>query len=585
MKIRIRTKLLLTYLLLISLSFTVMAFAILGPLREYYLKDVEKGLKTNTFLVSRILIEPILEDDKGEIQKLVKEIGDQIGARITVINFHGEVLGETHHSVSRMENHKDRPEFATALEGEVGIATRFSETLETSHLYVARPLIYGGEVKAAIRLALPLLSVEKAWTLFRKPLLLGGAAAVLMAVILSLWLAGTFTRPIELISKTAQRIARGDWQQKIFISSNDELALLAQSINEMAASLKAQINEIATGKQRLEAVLNHMASGVMVIDNQSIIRMINPQVRQFFQFKGEALGKPYHNVIRNYNLVEQIDGLLERKEEKPAVFEITALYPDRLTLRAYAAPIIHAGKMDQIVIVFHDITALRRLEKMKTDFVANASHELRTPVASIKGFAETLLDGALEDEKVARRFVTIIDEEAGRLTKLINDLLDLSRIEAKGMAMEKSPTDIVSLLHECVAYLANQAQEKELEITIEASEQVPEVNVNREMLSRAFTNLLENSIKFTPPRGFIKITAAKKENKLVIKFSDTGIGIPKEDLPRIFERFYRVDKSRTTEGTGLGLSIVKHVIEGHQGRIDVQSQMGKGTLFTITLPL
>lgn len=590
MKIRIRTKLLLTYLLLITVSFSVMAFAILGPLQEYYLRDVEKELFKNAQLVSQILKDPILENNHREIHEKVMELGQQIGARITVINFNGEVLGETHQSISLMENHKDRPEFKTALAGQVGIATRFSNTLDTSHLYVAQPLIDRGEVKAVTRLALPLLSIKETWVLFRKPLFIGGLVAIIMAVILSFWLAGTFTKPIEKISTTADKVARGDLEQRILISSNDELALLGQSINEMTASLKTHITEITTGKQRLEAVLNHMASGVMVIDYLGIIRIINPQVQQFFDIKVEnTIGKPYHTVIRNFNLVEQIDGLLKREEKKPTVFEITTLYPNRITLKAYAAPIINGGRLEQIVIVFHDITALKRVEKIKTDFVANASHELRTPVASIKGFAETLLDGALEDEEVARRFVTIIDREASRLKELINDLLDLSRIETKGllMDMDKSATDIVELLQESVLYLGKQAQEKKVEVLVEAEEQVPEVFVNKEMLSRAFINLIDNGIKYTPRGGVIKIAIRREGDKVVINFSDTGIGIPEEDLPRIFERFYRVDKARTQEigGTGLGLSIVKHIIEAHRGQIKVKSELGRGTAFTIAIPL
>jgi two-component system phosphate regulon sensor histidine kinase PhoR len=589
LQIRIRTKLLLTYLLLIVLSLTILAFAISGPLQNNYLRQVENELIKNARLVVQILEKPILEANTSEIDRLIKEIGQQIDSRITVIKRNGEVLGETHEPIVSMENHRDRPEFKTALAGKIGKTTRYSTTLNISHLYIALPLIDQGEAKAVIRLAVPILSIQETLAIFRETLFVGGLLASFIALLLSIWLARTFTRPIEEISKAAHEIAQGDLEQKVLISSNYELALLSRSINEMTASLKTQINETIAGKQRLEAVLKHMASGVMVVDRNRLIQVINPHAERIFAIKEEkVIGRPYYRVIRNFSLVEHIDQVLNKLVYQPMTCEFSTLYPMEFTLKAYTAPIIRDGDIEQIVIVFHDITALRRIEKMKSDFVANASHELRTPVASIKGFSETLLDGALEDEQVARRFIDIIDKEAGRLTELLKDLLDLSQIESKSREIEKVPTDILELLRVCVAYFDLPEKEEKIKISIEASEQLPKISANVEMLSRAFYNLIDNAIKYTPREGTVKITVAKGgDNNVVISITDTGIGISQEDLLRIFERFYRVDKARTREirGTGLGLSIVKHIIEAHQGQIDVHSELGKGTTFIITLPL
>ncbi|KJS21639.1 MAG: hypothetical protein VR72_09905 [Clostridiaceae bacterium BRH_c20a] len=588
MKFRIRTKLLLTYLFLIFIAFTILALAILGPLQNFYIKHVETELIKNARLVSRIIEPHLLEANYQQIDQTAKELGEQIASRITVIKNNGEVLGETHKSISLMENHADRPEFKTALEGKIGIATRFSTTLDTTHLYAALPFINQGEVEAVIRVSLPVISIEETFALLRETLFIGGLVASLIALLLSVWLARTFTKPIEEISKTSNKISKGDLEQKVFITSNDELALLGQSINDMTASLKTQINEITTSKQRLEAILSHMASGVIVIDHIGLIQSVNPQAESIFGIKEKkVIGRPYHRVIRNFNLLENIDQVMNRQNHYPTSYEFSILHPEKHTLKAYAAPVVYKDKIEQVVIVFHDITILRQLEKMKTDFVANASHELRTPVASIKGFSETLLDGALDDREVAQRFVNIIDKEAERLGVLINDLLDLSRIETKSSAIEKTPTDIKQLLGECVEYLENQAQEKGVEVSVEVTEQLPKILANKEMLSSAFLNLIDNGIKYTPLGGTIKINAFEEQGHILIRFTDTGVGIPKEDLSRIFERFFRVDKARTQEikGTGLGLSIVKHIIEQHQGYINVESEVGKGSKFTITLPL
>jgi len=587
MKFKIRTKLLLTYLLLILISLFISALAIIGPLQNYYLKYVENGLIKDTHLVSRILAPYLQEHNYEQVDVIVRELGEQLATRITVINKNGEVLGETHESVSVMENHANRPEIKTALEGKTGTATRFSKTLDTTHIYLALPYKIQGDIEAVIRLSLPLLGIEETFALLRKTLLIGGLFASLIAFFLSFWLAGTFTKPIEKITQTADKISKGDLDQKVFIASNDELALLAQSINDMSASLKVQIDKVITGKQRLETILNHMASGVIVIDSNGLIININPQAERIFGINEQnAVGRPYHRIIRDFNLLENIDQIMNKQSHSATSYEFSISSPKKHMFKAYAAPVIYKDKIQQIVIVFHDITTLRQLEKMKTDFIANASHELRTPVASIKGFAETLMNGALEDRETAQKFINIINKEAERLGILINDLLDLSQLETKN-EINKTPTDIKELIIESAGYLESQAQEKGVTVSAELTEQIPVIFANKDMLKRAFLNLIDNAIKYTPQGGNIRISTAIEQEYLLIKFTDNGTGIPNEDLPRLFERFFRIDRARTQEvkGTGLGLSIVKHIIEQHQGKVKVESQIGKGSIFTLALPL
>lgn len=586
MKFKIRTKLILNYLFLILISLSILVLAILWPLQKYYVNTVETELIKKGYLVSRI-IQLELHDNEIRIDNSIKELGEEIDARITVIKNTGEVLGETHEIVSLMENHADRPEVKTALAGQIGKAIRYSSTLDTNHLYIALPLKEQGVVQAVIRLSLPILGIQETLGLFRVTLLIGFIIATLVAVALSILSARTFTKPIEEISNTAKKISQGNLEERIYVTSKDELALLGQSINNMTFALKGQINKITTNNQSLKAILNHMASGVLVIDRTGIIKVMNPQAEGFFGVKEkEVIGQPYHKVIRNYNLLENINEILSYDSWHTKAYEFSILYPQKLTLRAYATPIVFNEKIEQIVIVFHDITTLRQLEKIKTDFVANASHELRTPVASIKGFSETLLDGALEDREVSRRFVNIIDQEAGRLTRLIKDLLDLSKIEMKGQTIEKTSIDIKELLEGSINYLESQALEKDIDILLRVNEEIPKIQGNKEMLGLAFLNLIENGIKYTPSGGKIKIEAYQENENLLVAFTDTGMGIPQDELSRIFERFYRVDKARSQDikGTGLGLSIVKHIVEEHRGNIKVQSEVGQGSRFTITLP-
>lgn len=581
----IRTKLILTYLFLILVSLSILALAILWPLQNYYIQYVETELIKNARLVSRIIEQDLLAEDYQEIDKAVKELGEQINSRITVIKKNGEVLGETHKSLSLMENHADRPEFKTALAGKIGIATRFSTTLESNNLYVTLPIQEQGEVLAVIRLSLPILGIQETFALFRETLFIGCLLASLIALFLSLWLASTFTKPIEEISKTAGKIAQGDLEQKVFITSKDELALLSQSINEMTVALKSQINQVTTGKQRLEAVLSHMASGVLVVNSRGIIQTINAEAERMFGTEGKTqVGKAYQGILRNFGLQEIIEKVI--KDRQIYFYEFTTIYPEKLTLRAHIAPVVQNNQLEQIVIVFHDITALKKLEKIKSDFVANASHELRTPVTAIKGFSETLLDGAMEEPELRERFIGIIDKEADRLIRLITDLLDLSSIEAIEK-VEKQSVHIEEILESSILGLKNKARAEDINLVLHVQKGLPCFSANKDMLVQAFINLIDNGIKYTNPGGKVEVSASQDKKALLLTVKDNGMGIPKEDLPRVFERFYRVDKARTKEigGTGLGLSIVKHIIEQHKGHIHVESEEGKGTIFYITLPL
>lgn len=391
--------------------------------------------------------------------------------------------------------------------------------------------------------------------------------------------------PLRRITEVAQRMAEGDLEQEIRISSRDEIGILAASLNNMARRLKENIDQITEERNKLAAILSSMDEGVLAIDRQGNIILINPVVEKLFRVTAEeAVGRNVIEVIRNYELERLIRKALE--ENIHQAVEMSFLMPDPRIFRVQLVPLRRGEEMAGIVVVLRDISELRRLEQMRSEFVANVSHELRTPLTSIRGFTETLLDGALEDPTVARHFLQIIHDEAERLTRLINDLLSLSTLESRRREPNRKLLDWHRLVGEVVSMLAPLVQGKNLEVEVKVAEDLPPVPADRDMMGQMLINLLDNAIKYTPDGGKIKVAVWGEGDNLVLQVADTGIGIPPESLPRIFERFYRADKARSRElgGTGLGLAIVKHIVEAHGGRIEVESRVNGGTSFTVYLP-
>ncbi|MDN5364128.1 MAG: two-component system, OmpR family, phosphate regulon sensor histidine kinase PhoR [Eubacteriales bacterium] len=391
--------------------------------------------------------------------------------------------------------------------------------------------------------------------------------------------------PLRRITEVAQRMAEGDLEQEIRISSRDEIGILAASLNNMARRLKENIDQITEERNKLAAILSSMDEGVLAIDRQGNIILINPVVEKLFRVTAEeAVGRNVIEVIRNYELERLIRKALE--ENIHQAVEMSFLMPDPRIFRVQLVPLRRGEEMAGIVVVLRDISELRRLEQMRSEFVANVSHELRMPLTSIRGFTETLLDGALEDPTVARHFLQIIHDEAERLTRLINDLLSLSALESRRREPNRKLLDWHRLVGEVVSMLAPLVQGKNLEVEVKVAEDLPPVPADRDMMGQMLINLLDNAIKYTPDGGKIKVAVWGEGDNLVLQVADTGIGIPPESLPRIFERFYRADKARSRElgGTGLGLAIVKHIVEAHGGRIEVESRVNGGTSFTVYLP-
>jgi two-component system phosphate regulon sensor histidine kinase PhoR len=388
------------------------------------------------------------------------------------------------------------------------------------------------------------------------------------------------------MSSVAEAMARGDFSKKLFVHSHDEIEDLARALNSLSDQVREKMDSLDSERAKLDLVLSSMFEGVIVTDERERIILMNPSLRRLFMIAVDPEGRKPLEVIRNSAIGDMVDRILKGQQQL-ATEEITVTVPEERILQANGVPIIRNGRPEGSILVFHDITELRRLERIRQEFVANVSHELRTPIASIKGYAETLMEGALDDKDNAKEFISIIFQDANRLAALINDLLDLSKIESGKMNMSLVSLDPAKLLKGAVKVMEKQAKARSISLGIDLEPGLPQVKADETLFTQVMVNLLENAIKYTPEGGSVTVSAKKDNESLQVNVVDTGIGIPEKDLSRIFERFYRVDKARSRElgGTGLGLSIVKHIVQAHHGRVWVTSVPGTGSTFSFTIPL
>ncbi|MBI5149147.1 MAG: PAS domain-containing protein [Candidatus Omnitrophica bacterium] len=383
----------------------------------------------------------------------------------------------------------------------------------------------------------------------------------------------------------AKSFADGDFSRRISLGAREEMEELADSLNSMSHQIQLRMEEFIADKSRLEAVFLSMFDGVMVIDGRGAIVLMNQTLRKFLQVDTEVTGKKPLEVIRNIDIQELAERVLTTRSRLESR-EITLLQPEERVLLVHATPVLREGAIDGAVLVFHDITELRRLEKVRRDFVANVSHELRTPVSTIQGYTETLLEGALDDKEHAREFLRIIHDDAGRLTKLINDLLDLSRIESGKMKLALEECSLETVIDRVLAGMNKEAGKNSITLKKDIPRRLAKVRIDEAAIAQVLFNLVENAIKYNNAGGSVTVGARETPRSVEVSVADTGIGIPQEDLPRIFERFYRVDKARSRDlgGTGLGLAIVKHILQAHSGEVSVESRFNSGSTFRFTLP-
>jgi two-component system, OmpR family, phosphate regulon sensor histidine kinase PhoR len=530
--------------------------------------------------------ESLIAQYEGQI-RLLKQSAD---VSLTYVSVDGSVIADSDQDPHKLVNQSRQQEIQNAIQSGTGYAMRYSDTLKMNMFYAALPVKGNdGSTIGVLRIAISLSEVESGVRRLWTYVISGMLALFVVGSFISYRIAKGVTRPIEMMTHVAGRISARDYTARVHVRGIDEMGQLARAINRMAESLQNQVTHITENESRLQSVLANMVSGVMMIGRDECIAMINPAAERILGFSSRELtGQRYDSVFQQFHLAKLIRDCFEHNSHVKS--ELTFYFPAERIVEVSITPIGHTEDWPGLLVVLHDITDIRRLERMRSEFVANVSHELKTPIAAVKGFAETLMAGALNDKETAQSFLKIIYDESERLNRLVGDILELSKIESKRTALQLSPVHLQTVTEQCMQMVQTTAENKR--ITTEM--RVPEwlyAEADEDRLRQILMNLLTNGISYTPEGGKVTVSAdivnVAAGERMRIVVSDTGIGIPKDDLPRIFERFYRVDKarSRSSGGTGLGLSIVKHLVELHRGTIRVESEVGMGSRFIVELPV
>jgi len=579
-----RKKIVASYIALTILLTMIFALIMTNSVNDLMTLQFKERFVNEALLVKDIYIKAYALDPNLDFEKFVEGINFDSKTRVTIIDKVGVVLADTLEDPKNMNNHLNRDEISQVIKkGEVGISIRYSNTVKTDFLYVAVPVQIGDNFWI-IRVSQQLVALQQ---LNRQIINVGlllmlGVAAI--ALLMSIVISKRITDPIDSLTKAANEIADGDYGRKIYITGNDQISTLTKAFNKMSKSLGASLEELKQRNLELEAILNSMINGIIAIDQNNNIILIN-------KFCFEILDLPQDYVVENesmYKIIrnEEIAGLVEQAmtEGVSQTRELPYVHLDKV-LRIYVNPILSSSReiMGSIVVI-QDITQIRKLEQMRSDFVSNVSHELKTPLTSIRGFVDTLKSGAINQPDQALRFLDIIDIESDRLYRLINDILVLSEIESMHQEPEQSEVELGDIVQEVFNILQQKADEKSLCLIAKVDGPFKMV-ANRDRIKQMFINLVDNAIKYTE-QGEITIELQRRDGWTLCIVKDTGIGFSEKHKERLFERFYRADKgrSRNQGGTGLGLSIVKHIVILYKGKISVESTPGVGSTFEILLP-
>ncbi|MFO0721199.1 MAG: ATP-binding protein [Nitrospira sp.] len=602
MNLSLRWKVALGTLAAVLVGLLVAGWLVIRSVEQTELSRMAEMLETRSSLAAMAL-RPLF-DQTGQavpsplLHTTIRELSQQARLRITVIKQDGTVLSDSAvpaEGLTHIDNHLARPEVAQALASGRGMDIRASQTTGERTYYVARLLSEPARIQPGvpvIRLGLPLTSIDERVRHIQQDLLTAFGAAFLLAMVLSLWVSRNLTKPLSEMAAAARQLAAGTPGIRLTVSSSDEVGLLARTLNQMTDQLETKIKEVSDDRAQLLAMLIAMVEGVMVLDYRGTVVQVNPALERMFALElTESRGRHYAELIRHEGLTALVSAVLQTRSGQGG--EIT-LSPSGSCLRVEAS--IAGGNREACaVFVFHDITELRRLEKIRKDFVANVSHELRTPLTSIKGYVEALLDGGKDDPSTAAAFLEIIMRQSNRLNLILDDLLQLSQIESGQVLFRREPVELRALLERTVAVIKPLADKKHHTIELSLPDEYVVVEGDEERLVQVFINLLENAVKYTPDQGRISMAirqatqsrTASPRPMIEIVVADSGIGIPEADRPRVFERFYRVDKARSRElgGTGLGLAIVKHIVEAHSGHVWVEGNAPRGSRFVVHLPV
>jgi len=574
----IRWKITTSYLVLVLLVLTIVTAVVVWALERQYVDTYKYVVTTQAKMIALMMRDYAAQRDRGELETLAQEFKWRPDARIAILDAQGR-------STSGLDL-PALPEVTLALAGREGQAVRFDAATGESRVFAATPILGTGDTLVGV----VHVSVPRAWVWRQLRRMVPALGTALVMGMAAAWFVGSrlsrrITRPLEEFTQVAERVSAGDFAQRAPVDDTEELGRLGRTFNTMAERLKQKIQEISQEQKKIEAIVSGMVDAVIATDRTGKVMLLNRAAEELLQIgRDQAQGRLAREVLTDRRLVAMLEDATARgqvaAEELPA-----GAHHDRV-IEAHCAPIT-GDESDVIgaVAVLRDVTVLRHTERLRRELTANVSHELRTPLTSIKGFAETLLHGALKDEAASVRFLTIIDSEANRLVKLVDDLLDLSRLESKGATLEVGAVDLGQLVAHTVDRLRPLAEESRLTLAYRGPSEV-QVLADADRLEQVLTNLIDNALKYSAPGGRVDVAILPNDHEVTVTITDTGRGIPPDDLPHVFERFYRADRSRTrgSGGTGLGLAIAKHVVEAHGGVIGVRSRLGEGTTFLFTLP-
>lgn len=582
MKGRLFFKIFGTYIVIILIAMAVVGFIVSRQIKATFKEKIKSDLITYAGMISLVSAKQDVESNLINLAKLSD-------SRLTLIDPEGNVLSDSEGTASEMDNHLNRTEIQEARLKGTGTAIRYSHTLGIDTLYVAVPVMEGSEIKGYVRLSRPLTEIKKTVSSFNTMIFRPFAFVGVISFFIAFVFTSRLTSPIQEMEQFTRKLLNGDISGSLLIGSSDKMGRLARNINYMVTELRDKVKLANEEKGKLEAAFASIADGMIILDNQGRIETFNDAFKDIFGIRRlDIIGRTPIEAFRNIELEDLINRF--RETGLPVAEEITLVSPSDMVLDVSISLIQGLPKdEDKTIIVFHDVTRLKKLEKTRADFIANITHEIKTPLTAILGFVETLQDGAIKHEETALKFLHTIRNHAERLNRLVDDLFTISDAELGETRFLFESVSLRGIIDSVFSIIESKAIQKDISISRDIPEDLPAIRADRDRLNQILLNVLDNAVKFTPESGKISVNAflQKERDAVVVKISDTGIGIPKQEISRLGERFYRVDKTRSRElgGTGLGLSIVKHLMEAHNGKMDIESRLGAGTTVSLSFPV
>ena len=581
-----------TYLLITVTAVAAVGWYSLSSLSDFHYDRLKADLEVRARLIERLVREHLVlknlsTDNILLLDALSEDIGKSASMRVTLIDPSGKILGDSHEDPAKMDNHASRPEIQEALLGKVGTSTRHSRTVKENFIYLAIPVFQNEKIIGVVRTSIPITFIDNVLKSMEIKIGLAGLAIAMLAALISLVVSRRISQPLEGMKRAAEEFAHGDLTRKISATGSLEIFGLANTLNKMAHQLDWRIRCVTEERNEREAILFSMIEGVFAVDAAERLISMNQAAAELIGVDPKkSKRKHIQEIVRNSELQKFVKKALNSSNVVEADFEIRGHQERNLQARGTVLRDASDNKIGA-VIVLNDVTHLRRLENMRSDFVANVSHEIKTPITSIKGFVETLLAGAIHDPQDASRFLEIIARQVDRLNAIIDDLLSLSRLEhdSDRFTIAMKSAGLKGVLQSSIQACRNRATEQDATVELICDETL-KAKINSQLMEQAVINLVDNAIKYCGSEKRVEVSAKLESDEIIIQVRDWGCGIGKEHLPRLFERFYRVDKARSRDlgGTGLGLAIVKHIAQVHKGFVRVDSALGKGSVFSIHLP-